>query len=300
VARSGRGVRRPYQGCAQGPGLCRARATQILLGVSHILPIWRDALGQTHGRVASPARIVSLVPSITELLCELGLADQMVGRTGYCVHPAALVRRIPKVGGTKTVNIEKIRRVAPTHLIVNIDENEKPTVEALSRFVPNVIVTHPQRPEDNLLLYDLLGGVFGAEHAAQAFATRLREKLSELSRTRYEVRRTLYLIWKNPWMTVSRNTYIANTLALCGFMHIETAASVRYPTIELSAHANGVDALLLSSEPYSFTTLHVAELAALYPAARVSLIDGTMTSWYGSRAIEGLGYLDEFARRYST
>src|SRR5690606_20279262 len=101
---------------------------------------------------APGARIVSLVPSITELLCDLGLGPQLVGRTGFCIHPRDIVEHIPKVGGTKDVNIEKIRKLAPTHLVVNIDENEKPTVEELAQFVPNIVVTHPLVPRDNLAL----------------------------------------------------------------------------------------------------------------------------------------------------
>ena len=107
-----------------------------------------DAAGVEHRAAGGQPRIVSLVPSVTELLCELGLADRLVGRTGFCIHPADTVRAIAKVGGTKDVNIEKIRRLAPTHLVVNIDENEKPTVDALAVFIPNVIVTHPLAPRD--------------------------------------------------------------------------------------------------------------------------------------------------------
>src|SRR3954467_12033124 len=127
-----------------------------------------DSLGTTH-LPAPGARIVSLVPSITELLCELGLAPQLVGRTGFCIHPAAVVAAIPKVGGTKDVNIEKIRRLAPTHLVVNIDENDKPTVEKLAQFVPHIVVTHPLAPRDNLALARLMGGIFGAREPAEAW-----------------------------------------------------------------------------------------------------------------------------------
>ena len=111
-------------------------------------------------RHAGPIRIVSLVPSLTELLCDLGLAPQLVGRTGFCIHPRETVRAIPKVGGTKSVNLARLRELAPTHVIVNIDENEKPTVEEIARFVPHVVVTHPLHPRDNLALYRLLGGIF--------------------------------------------------------------------------------------------------------------------------------------------
>jgi ABC-type Fe3+-hydroxamate transport system substrate-binding protein len=130
-----------------------------------------DALGTLH--TPDPAaRIVSLVPSITELLCDLGLAPQLVGRTGFCIHPADMVSTIPKIGGTKDVNVEKIRRLAPTHLVVNMDENEKPTVEALAEFVPHVVVTHPVAPRDNLDLARLMGGVFCAGERAAAWCRR--------------------------------------------------------------------------------------------------------------------------------
>src|SRR6185436_2210744 len=113
------------------------------------------------------SRIVCLVPSITELLCELGLAGQIVGRTGFCIHPRATVRRIPKVGGTKAVDIEKVRALKPTHVIVNVDENEKPTADAISEFVPHLVVTHPLAPLDNLALYRQMGEVFGVQTRAE-------------------------------------------------------------------------------------------------------------------------------------
>ena len=107
-------------------------------------------------------RIVSLVPSITELVCELGLADQLVGRTGFCIHPKERLKKIPKVGGTKSVDVDRIRELAPTHVIVNVDENRKETADALARFVPNLIVTHPLAPLDNLALYRQVGNAFGS------------------------------------------------------------------------------------------------------------------------------------------
>jgi len=129
-----------------------------------------DALGQEHAACAAglpDPRIVSLVPSVTELLCDLGLEGKVVGRTGFCVHPASIVSGIAKVGGTKDVNIEKIRKLAPTHVIVNIDENEKPTVDLLAQFVPHIVVTHPLRPADNPGLFRLLGGIFDANERAE-------------------------------------------------------------------------------------------------------------------------------------
>src|SRR3954468_20821549 len=112
-------------------------------------------------------RIVCLVPSITELICDLGLAAQLVGRTGFCIHPWETVRSVPKVGGTKDVKLEKVRELAPTHVVVNVDENRREDAEALAQFVPEVVVTHPQEPRDNLDLYRRLGATFGREREAE-------------------------------------------------------------------------------------------------------------------------------------
>jgi hypothetical protein len=245
------------------------------------------------------ARIVCLVPSITELLCELGLAGQLVGRTGFCIHPWETVRTIPKVGGTKDVKLDRIRELAPTHAIVNVDENLRETAEALAEFVPNVVVTHPCAPLDNLALYRQMGDVFGVHDAAERLCDALELELARLSRAvaahglpRQDV---LYLIWRDPWMAVSPETYISQTLALIGWRTHPLSCAERYPAVELHEFAGRVDRVLLSSEPYHFKERHLAEVAAAVPGAEVALIDGEMTSWYGSRAIAGLRYLGEYA-----
>jgi len=250
-----------------------------------------DILGQQHA-AAPNARIVSLVPSITELLCDLGLAPQLVGRTGFCIHPADVVRNIPKVGGTKDVNIEKIRKLAPTHLVVNIDENEKPTVDKLAEFVPNIVVTHPIEPRDNLALVQLMGGVFCAQERADAWCGEFERELALVQKGRPQ--RVLYCIWKDPWMTVSRDTYIARMLALIGWS-IPEVGDVRYPSFQWSdALVHDVDQVLLSSEPYRFTEEHVDALERQI-GKPVQLVDGEMMSWYGSRALQGIRYLKGLA-----
>jgi ABC-type Fe3+-hydroxamate transport system substrate-binding protein len=253
-----------------------------------------DALGQVH-RTAPQARIVSLVPSITELLCELGLAPQLVGRTGFCIHPKALVAAIPKVGGTKDVNIEKIRQLAPTHLVVNIDENEKPTVDALAAFVPHVVVTHPLVPQDNLALARLMGGIFNVEAAAASWCAAFEAELAALrALARGPARTVLYCIWQDPWMSVSKETYIAAMLGELGWQVPalgEAPGEARYPRFEWSAQlVENLDAVLLSTEPYRFTEAH-ADALEKQIGIPVLLVDGEMMSWYGSRALAGLGYL---------
>jgi ABC-type Fe3+-hydroxamate transport system substrate-binding protein len=281
------------------------KATAMRLGLFQIITFTYpynmtllDALGHPH-RPAPNARIVSLVPSITEMLCDFGLAGQVVGRTGFCIHPKGVVQGIPKVGGTKDVNLERIRALAPTHVVVNIDENEKPTADLLAQFVPHVIVTHPQRPQDNLALAHLLGGVFCVDDAARRWSDAFAAGLAALrAAPKGRPQRVLYCIWQDPWMTVSRDTYIAAMLAEIGWSvpRIATGEGAqRYPPFEWSeALVTGIDQVLLSTEPYRFTDAH-ADALERQLGKPVQLVDGEMMSWYGSRALAGLAYLRALA-----
>jgi len=266
-----------------------------------------DASGNTHQPVAvgKPLRIVSLVPSITELLFDLGLGPSLAGRTTFCVHPRNQVETVPRVGGTKTVRLDRLFALEPTHVIVNIDENPKDVAERIAGTGITVIVTHPNDPIDNLSLYRLLGEIFNKRVQAEVLCKSFSASLGRLMAARTDTRaqRVLYLIWRDPWMTVARDTYIARTLATVGWQQIELPGDERYPSLELEAlKGNAVDRVLLSSEPFPFKSRHLEEVTDLLgwrttSEPKVHLIDGEMLSWYGSRAIEGLSYLARFAVR---
>ncbi len=278
--------------------------------------MWTDAIGQVHGRAEDVAkgavRIASLVPSITELLFDLGLADRIVARTGFCIHPEPAVRAVEKVGGTKDVKLDRLRALAPTHVVVNIDENRRETVDEIRTFVPHVIVTHPCTPGDNFPLYTLLGGIFGREAEAERLSADLRGALDALRARPWPARRVLYAIWQDPWMTVSRATYISQMLALVNWATWPDAddtpdacidgdcsrpnvAGARYPTFRWSdALVRELDAVLLSTEPYRFTEDH-ADALERQIGKPVLLVDGEMLSWYGSRAVAGVRYLQAMA-----
>ncbi|KAA1015060.1 ABC transporter substrate-binding protein [Paraburkholderia panacisoli] len=259
-----------------------------------------DAAGVAHETAGVHARIVSLVPSITETLFALHLDGQIVGRTGFCVHPRDKVRAVRKVGGTKAVNLDAVRALRPTHLIVNIDENERDTVEQLRACVPHIVVTHPQTPQDNLALYALLGAIFDCDQQAQRLSEMLEDRLRAAATHAFTAQSVLYLIWREPWMTVARDTYIAAMLRLVNWRTLPdvqggAAGAARYPTLDFDAAPwlAGVDRILLSSEPYRFTSTHRDALARdpRLAGKRIELIDGEMVSWYGVRAIEGVDYL---------
>jgi ABC-type Fe3+-hydroxamate transport system substrate-binding protein len=263
----------------------------------------RDAIGVVHPVAGADARIVSLVPSLTELLFVLGLGAQIVGRTGFCVHPRDEVRRVPKVGGTKDVAVDKVLALKPTHLIVNIDENRRETFDALAAGVGHVIVTHPLAPDDNLQLYRMFGAIFGRHGEAEGLAARYvaaRDALLDAMRAVPE-QKVLYLIWRKPWYTVARSTYVSAMLALAHWQTVPAISAPRYPTLADDAPAwREADRILLSTEPYAFTRKDAGALAVTLAGrgcrVPVTLIDGEMTSWYGARAIAGLHYLAQMRR----
>ena len=243
-------------------------------------------------------RIASLVPSLTELLFALGLGPQVVARTGFCIHPRE-ARAVPKVGGTKDPDLAMLRALAPTHLVVNVDENRVEDVDAAREFVPNIVVTHPLAPSDNATLFATFGNVFGCRARAESLIERLQASLASVESTVRGVarERILYLIWRKPWMTVSRETYVSASLALVGWDTVPAEAGARYPRIEESdAVWRDVQRILLSSEPYAFRQRDVREMKERH-AKPVALVDGEWTSWYGVRAIEGLTMLASLRRK---
>jgi ABC-type Fe3+-hydroxamate transport system substrate-binding protein len=271
-----------------------------MIGLSPPSPMI-DALGTAHAPASADARIACLVPSITELVVALGLRERLVARTQFCIHPAEALKSVAAVGGTKKVNLAKLKALAPTHAILNVEENTREMEAAIREFVPHVIVTYPKRPEDNPRLYRLLGGIFGKHAEAEALAARFENALARLLalQPRLPSRRVLYFIWKKPWMGISRGTYIANALALVNWQTLGHRDGVDYPeltlTPELLAEA---DLLLFSSEPYPFTEADLDEFAREFdcPRAKLRLIDGEYASWYGPRAIAGLDYLGEYSK----
>jgi ABC-type Fe3+-hydroxamate transport system substrate-binding protein len=250
-------------------------------------------------------RIASLVPSLTELAIVLGLRDHLVARTGFCVHPAEAVASIPKVGGTKDVNLAKLRRLAPTHVLVNIDENRLETVQALQAWPeperPELIITHPKAPQDNLALLDQLvrsfGHVDGVTHAAAACRRELVQELAATQPTAQPPQSVLYLIWREPRMTVARDTYISRMLAQVNWHSLPAMAggdrgAARYPVVRGDEPwLAQVQQVLLSTEPYAFGPQHLDAARALCPGAQARIVDGELLSWYGPRAAAGLRYL---------
>ncbi|MFP6706773.1 MAG: helical backbone metal receptor [Alphaproteobacteria bacterium] len=255
-----------------------------------------DAAGNEHEPAQSPCRIVSLVPSLTELLFDLDLQDELVGRTDFCIEPEGRVEKVAAVGGTKTADLERLLALKPTHVLVNIDETPKDVADRISASGISVVVTHPNKPADNLALFGLIGGLFGRQQQAAKLSADLQGEL--MAGGDWPQRKVLYLIWKRPWMTISRDTYIAEMLKLFGMQTLYHDPEVRYPEVSIDAGLLAqADLILFSTEPFPFALKHRESFARdfnIAEAPKLLTIDGKMVSWYGSRAVEGLRYLRDF------
>jgi ABC-type Fe3+-hydroxamate transport system substrate-binding protein len=206
------------------------------------------------------------------------------------------VRSVAKVGGTKDPDLRKLEALAPTHLIVNVDENRREDVDAARAFVEHVIVTHPMAPADNARLVRLLGAIFDRDGEAARLAASIDSAFRDLAAQAATLprERVLYLIWRKPWMAVSSDTYVSRTLALAGLDTVEAASDARYPALDAADPAwERATRILLSTEPYAFRPRDADALRTKL-AKPVDLIDGEWTSWYGARAAIGARALREW------
>ncbi|UEQ76441.1 ABC transporter substrate-binding protein [Chryseobacterium arthrosphaerae] len=234
-------------------------------------------------------KIVSLVPSITEALFDLGLTEnEVVGRTKFCIHPQHKIKNVAVIGGTKNINIDKIKGLQPDLILANKEENVKDQVEALMADC-KVMVTHVETIEDNYYLLKNLGKLFGKEERAQAFNLKIYDILNQ---TKLDTPvKAAYLIWKNPYMTVGKDTFIHRILSEIGFENV-FKDKTRYPQIEAEDLAEA-DVIMLSSEPFPFKEKHIEELRIVYPDKKIMIVDGEAFSWYGTHIAKCENYFKE-------
>ncbi|MBU3677257.1 MAG: cobalamin-binding protein [Chitinophagaceae bacterium] len=238
----------------------------------------------------SPLRIVSLVPSQTELLYSLGLEDEVVGITKFCIHPNVWFKSKTRVGGTKTLNLELIKQLNPTLIIANKEENTQEQIDAL-RDVCTVYVSDIVSFQDALDMIDMVGQLTRRVEMAREIIEQL-QYLSEQLRTPNELRRVLYLIWEKPIMAAGKQTFIDAMLTLAGWEN--ALVESRYPELnETQITQLNPDLIFLSSEPFPFKSKHLKHYQSLVPQAKVELIDGEMFSWYGSRLLHSFQYIKQ-------
>lgn len=252
-----------------------------------------DQLKRTLQLKETPKRIVSLVPSQTELLVDLGLESLIFGVTKFCVHPNYLIKTKTVVGGTKQLHIDRVKALDPDIILCNKEENTKAMISELEAIAP-VHVSNIYNLEDSYELISMYGELFQVEERAFTIVSTIKKECERFQNKikPYPRRKVAYFIWKDPWMVAASNTFIDSVLSEAGFENIFRNEK-RYPEISLDdSKLKATDALFLSSEPFPFKDSHVSELRTRFPKKEIKVVDGELFSWYGSRLQYAFEYFE--------
>lgn len=253
-----------------------------------------DQMGNEVVVAYPPQKIVSLVPSQTELLFDLGLDKELVGITKFCVHPKHKVKDKIKIGGTKHFNFDRIDSLQPDLIIGNKEENYKAGIQKLRQKYP-VWMSDIANLEQAYEMMLCLGKITGKDKNAVQLVDKIKQDFQTIDNELNK--KVLYFIWKNPYMAVGEDTFIHHLLEKCGFKNLLTGKS-RYPKLTVEEVRNyQPELILLSSEPYPFQEKHVNEFRAICPDANIAIVDGELFSWYGSRLQYAPAYFREIKRK---
>lgn len=246
----------------------------------------------------STLKIISLVPSITLLLCDLGLDKNIVGRTKFCIHPKEKVQAIPVIGGTKNTDLHKIQMLHPDIIFATKEENEKEQVDILKRQF-KVVVFDIKNLEDNYKMIEKIGKLTATENKAIEIINQTTQNFKAFKNALSPaLLPSLYLIWRKPYMSVGRDTFIHAMLETIGLKNM-FAHQTRYPIIQnlQTSYFANCRLVLLSSEPYPFTEKHIKEIQEQLPQAQILLVDGEYFSWYGSKMLEAPDYFQQLLQK---
>jgi len=245
-----------------------------------------------------PKRIISLVPSQTELLYDLGLDKEVVGITKFCVHPGEWFRNKTRIGGTKKLNIDLIRSLQPDLIIGNKEENEQSQIELLQKEFP-VWMSDIKNLDDALNMITKIGEVVGKTEES----IKIKNEISTAFQTfnsqfsTFNSQSVAYFIWRNPLMSVGGDTFINDMLRYCNLQNVFSDLQ-RYPEITPEQFRSAKpDLIFLSSEPYPFKEKYIAEFQSIYPQSRIILVDGEMFSWYGSHLLKATEYFIQLLKQ---
>lgn len=255
------------------------------------MALYTDQLGRTIELTATPKRIVSLVPSQTELLSDLGLDDEVVGITKFCIHPEHWFRTKKRIGGTKQLHLAEIKQLQPDLIIANKEENLRNQIEELAKDFP-VWVSDVNNLDDALKMIQSIGEIVNKQSNARQIVDQIKRGFAQLQ-TLNSKRLTCYLIWKDPFMSVGGDTFISDMMKRAGFQNVFEDFK-RYPQITIEQlKTTNCQILLLSSEPFPFKQKHVEELWQYLSDTKIILVDGEMFSWYGSRLLKAPAYFKQ-------
>jgi len=253
---------------------------------------FKDQINRVFELNKTPKRIISLVPSQTELLVDLGLEEYIVGITKFCVHPINLKKNKTIIGGTKNIRTDKIKELNPDIILCNKEENTKEIVEACEKIAPTH-VSDISTLDDSKELIKQYGEILSCKAQAKNIIKKLDDEIVSFKEfiKNSEEKKVAYFIWKNPWMVAGNNTFINHLLKINNLKNIFSNKE-RYPEIELQniTKNENPDLILLSSEPFPFKKEHINEIATYASQSKIILVDGEMFSWYGSRLLRAFDY----------
>ena len=248
------------------------------------MPIHIDQLGKAIILGNEKLRIVSLVPSQTELLFDLGLSEEVVGITKFCIHPETWFKTKTSVGGTKNVRIEKVRSLNPTLIIANKEENTKADLEALETIAP-IWISDVRSIPQAFDMIEKIGALTGKVNEAKRINEQIQVVFDGLIKYK-KTRRVLYVIWQNPIMVAASDTFIDSMLQILGYVNA-CGHLTRYPELSEQMLIDlNPDSLFLSSEPFPFKEKHIEYFRKLLPKTKILLVNGELFSWYGSRLLQ--------------
>jgi ABC-type Fe3+-hydroxamate transport system substrate-binding protein len=260
-----------------------------------------DQMGHMLTLPKVPERIISLVPSQSELLYDWGLQERIVGITKFCIHPPAMFCSVEKIGGTKTLKFDKIEALKPDLIIGNKEENEQTQIQQLQQRYP-VWMSDIYTLDDALQMMTMLGDITNKKEQAEEMRTKVESDFQQLIPIAPPLSpKTIYLIWRKPYMAAGSYTFIHDMMKKCGFENlVSNQNSSRYPELsETELQQLAPELILLSSEPYPFKEKHIQELQTLCPQAKIVLVDGELFSWYGSRLLKSPEYFKELIKQIS-
>ncbi|MEZ5007454.1 MAG: helical backbone metal receptor [Chitinophagales bacterium] len=248
-----------------------------------------DQLGFSFTLNQPPKSIVSLVPSITITLFDLGVAKSIIGRTKFCIHPKSTVKSISIIGGTKNLDIEKILSLQPDLILANKEENEKAQIEALKQHC-NVYVSDVKDLYTNNEMIEQIGWLTNTYDRANQIINQINEVFKSI--TPFSKQKVAYFIWRQPYMVAGNNTFINHLLKRLNLVNVFENFEGRYPIINIDQLKQvSPDFIFLSSEPYPFKSKHIEELKSIVPNAKIVLVDGELFSWFGSKMIKTPSYI---------
>lgn len=244
-----------------------------------------------------PQRIISIVPSQTELLATLGLDNEVVGLTKFCIHPDNWFRTKQRVGGTKNIGMAKIEALKPDLIIGNKEENKEEQIKELMQRYP-VWMSDIHNLEDAMEMITCVGNIVNKSTEAESLVNSIVSNFKKLKTQKTTTRKVAYFIWENPYMSVNRHTFINHILEVCNLENVFKDVQRDYPSVSAEEiRAAAPEIIILSSEPYPFKETHISEFKEICPGAKVVLADGEYFSWYGSRLVKAPAYLAELLKQ---